>query len=139
MIKSVGGQYSHGELMCSCKIRGFCMVVSIRTCLLDFRRSVVQCYLERYRNLPDHPQNGFSTKESSIDFSVSDSIRLDGYMHLIQATTWDQIRRRCAAVGYLSKFEPNVNSALCVSASPAFPLFTNSETVIYFPKPLEHQ
>ena len=35
--------------------------------LLDFRRSVVQYYLRRYQNLPDHSQNRICTKESSID------------------------------------------------------------------------
>ena len=85
MVKSGGGQDSHGELMYRC--------VNKDISLLDFRRSVVQYYLKKYRNLPDHSQNRLSTKESSIDCGASDSIRIDGYMHLIQATSGDQRRR----------------------------------------------
>ena len=75
--------------------------------LLDFRRSVVQYYLKGYRSLPDHPLNRFSTKESYTDSCVSDSSRLNSYMHLVKATSGDQ-KRRCADVDACHEFEPNV-------------------------------
>ena len=61
--------------------------------LLDFRRSFVQYCLKRYKNLRNHSQSRFSTKGSSIDSGTSDSVRMDGYVHLIQATSGDQRRR----------------------------------------------
>ena len=90
--------------------------------LLVFRRSVVQYYLRRYRHLPDHPHIRFSTKESSIDCGVSVSIRLDGYMHLIQVTSWDQ-RRRFAGVGCLSRVRTECkrcNLDLCTTCFAPF-------------------
>ena len=96
--------------------------------LFDSRRSVVRYYLKSYKNLPNHSQNSFSTKGGSIDCGASDSIRIDGYMHLIQATYRDQ-RRRYAGVGCSSRVRTECKSAIWVSASPALPLFTNTETV----------
>ena len=106
--------------------------------LLDFRKSVAQYYLKRYRNLSNHPQNRLSTKGSSIDCGASDSIRLDGYMHLIQVTSGDQ-RKRCVGVSCSSRVRIKCKKCNLVSASPALLIFTNTETVIYFPKLLENR
>ena len=90
--------------------------------LLEFRRSNVKYYLRRSKNLPDHPHNRFSTKESSIDFGVSDSIRLDGYMHLIQATSEDR-KRRFAGVGCSSRVQTERKKSklgLCITCFVPF-------------------
>ena len=90
--------------------------------LLDFRRSVVQYYLRRYRNLPDHPHIRLPTKESSIDCGVPVFITLDGYMHFIQVTSGNQ-RRRFAGVWYSSRVRTDCNKCnldLCIACFAPF-------------------
>ena len=106
--------------------------------LLNFRKSVMQYYLKAYRSLPNHPHNRFFAKESSIDCSVSDYNRLNGYINFIQVTFRDH-NRRCAGAGCSSRVRTKCKNAIWVTASPALPLFTNSNTVIYFPNQLEYR
>lgn len=60
---------------------------------LDFRRSIVQIYLQRYKNPPIGLGRPTTSKFSSISSRMSDDIRLDRKDHFVTSCN----RRRCAA------------------------------------------
>lgn len=61
---------------------------------LDFRRSIVQVILQKYKTDPQGPgrPRGF---RADLDSRVSNEVRLDGFHHLVEPCN----RRRCVGTG----------------------------------------
>lgn len=78
---------------------------------LDFRRSIVLTYLQRFANSPKGAGRNKLAKDSSIGIKVPDEIRLDHRDHLVRFIPSDK-RWRCAGINCSS-----ITRTMCVKCS----------------------